>query len=118
MNMKKFSYLCAWVLVLGCQGVAPSFAEDSDMSNALLLSQKGIQAQSAGSRGAVTQFQNVEGMLKEIQGNVYVVEAEATQNPIRVEIGQDTAFPNGQKEPGQMLNALISTSDGHALIIR
>ena len=31
---------------------------------------------------------------------------------------RDTAFTNGHKEPGQMLQALISTSDGHALIIR
>ncbi|MEX0829406.1 MAG: hypothetical protein WD032_04125 [Nitrospirales bacterium] len=116
--MKKFSYLCAWALVLGGQGVGASFAEDSALSNALLLSQKGIQTQSVESTRAATQFQNVEGLLKEIQGNVYVVEAEATQSPIRVEIGQDTAFPNGQKEPGQMLHALISTSDGHALIVR
>ena len=88
------------------------------MSNALLLSKNGIQAQAEETPRASTQFRNVEGLLKEIKGNVYVVEAEATQSPIRVEVGQDTAFPNGQKEPGQMLHALISTSDGHALIIR
>lgn len=116
--MKEFSYLCAWVLVLGCQGVAPSFAGDSEMGNALLLSQKSIHARSAESRVAATQFQNIEGTLKEIQGNVYVVEGESTQKPIRVEVGRDTAFPNGQKEPGQMLQGLIATSDGHALIIR
>jgi hypothetical protein len=67
--------------------------------------------------GTSTRFQNIEGTLKEIQGDVYVVVGEATQEPMRVEIGRDTAFPNGQKEPGQMLQALIS-SDGHALIIR
>jgi len=116
--MKQFSYLCAWALVLGCQGVVPSFAGEAQEGHAFLLSQKGIQASSATKREAPTQFQNVEGMLKEIQGNVYVVEGEAAQEPIRVEIGRDTAFPNGQKEPGQMLQALISTSDGHALIIR
>jgi len=116
--MKQFSYICAWALVLGCQGVAPSFGGDSAINNALLLSKNGIQARSAESRVAATQFQNIEGTLKEIQGNVYVVEGESTQKPIRVEVGRDTAFPNGQKEPGQMLQALISTSDGHALIIR
>ena len=116
--MKQFSYLCAWALILGCQGVAPTFAGDSEIGSALLQSKNGVQAQSAESVRPSTQFQNVEGTLKEIQGNVYVVEGKATKQPIRVEIGRDTAFPNGQKEPGQMLQALISTSDGHALIIR
>ncbi len=116
--MKQFSYLCAWALVLGCQGVAPSFAGDSQEGSPVLLSQKGIQTQSTQSGEATTKFQNIEGTLKEIQGNVYVVEAAATHQPIRVEVGRDTAFPNGQKEPGQMLQALIATSDGHALIIR
>jgi len=116
--MKQFSYLCAWALILGCQGVTPGFAGDSEIGSAPLQTKKGVQAQSAKSIRSSTQFQNVEGTLKEIQGNVYVVEGKATQQPIRVEIGRDTAFPNGQKEPGQMLQALISTSDGHALIIR
>ena len=116
--MKQFSYLCAWVLILGCQGVTPSFAGDSEVGSALLQNNKSVETQSAESEPSSTQFQNVEGTLKEIQGNVYVVEGKATQQPIRVEIGRDTAFPNGQKEPGQMLQALISTSDGHALIIR
>ncbi len=112
--MKQFIYLCAWVVIFGCQGLAPSFAGEANLGGALLQSNKGIQAQSGQSS---TQFQNVEGTLKEIQGNVYVVEGEENE-PIRVEVGKDTAFPNGQKEPGQMLQALISTSDGHALIIR
>lgn len=116
--MKQFSYLCAWALILGCQGVTPSFAADSQTGSALLLSQKGIQTLSTQSASAPTKFQNIEGTLKEIQGNVYVVEGAAADQPIRLEVGRDTAFPNGQKEPGQMLQALISTSDGHALIIR
>jgi len=116
--MKQVSYFCAWALILGWQGVAPSFAGDSEIGSALLQNNKGVQTQSPGSVQSSTKFQNVKGTLKEIQGNVYVVEGAATQQPIRVEIGRDTAFPNGQKEPGQMLQALISTSDGHALIIR
>ena len=105
--------------------MTPTFAGDPEIGSALLQSRKGVQkinkdvrSQSAASQRSATQFQNVEGTLKEIQGNVYVVEGAAAQEPIRVEIGRDTAFPNGQKEPGQMLQALISTSDGHALIIR
>lgn len=116
--MKLFSYLCAWAVILGCLGVTSSVAGDSDIGRTLLQSKKGVQTQSAGSAVSSTQFQNVEGTLKEIQGNIYVVEGDATHQSIRVEIGKDTAFPNGQKEPGQLLQALISTSDGHALIIR
>lgn len=116
--MKQLRYLCAWALIFGCQGMTLTFAGNSDLSSALLQSSKGVQAQSGSSADASTQFQNVQGTLKEIQGNIYVVEGGEAQKPIRVEIGRDTAFPNGQKEPGQMLQALISTSDGHALIIR
>ena len=116
--MKQFSYLCALALILGCQGVTLSFAGDSATGSAFLQSNKGLHTQSAKSVRSSTTFQNVQGTLKEIQGNVYVVERAATQQPIRLEVGRDTAFPNGQTEPGQMLHALISTSDGHALIIR
>ena len=114
--MKQLYYFFAFGLILGFQSVTPVFAADSN--SALHLSNKGVQAKSAASQRTATKFQNVEGTLKEIQGNVYVVEGDAAQESIRVEIGRDTAFPNGQKEPGQMLQALISTSDGHALIIR
>jgi hypothetical protein len=116
--MKQFSYFCVWALILGCQGVTAGFAGDSEIGSALLENNKSVESPSSQSVRSSTQFQNVEGTLKEIQGNVYVVNGKATQQPIRVEIGRDTAFPNGQKEPGQMLRALISTSDGHALIIR
>ena len=116
--MKQFIYVCTCVVILGCLGITASFAGESRISNALVGSNKGVQAQSSKSRVNSMQFQNVAGMLKEIQGNVYIVQGEATEDPIRVEIGKDTAFPNGQKEPGQMLHALISTNDGHALIIR
>lgn len=116
--MKHFSYLCAWVLILGGQGVTLSFAGNSKISRPVPPNTQGVQAQSRKPEGAGTKFQNVKGTLKEIQGNVYVVEGEATHQSIRVEIGRDTAFPNGKKEPGQLLQALISTSDGHALIIR
>lgn len=73
-------------------------------------------------KGPVTaptsRFMNVEGILKEIQGNVYVLEENSEGESIRVEIGQDTAFPNGQKEPGQLIQALVTSINQHALIIR
>ena len=116
--MKQFIYFCAWALILGFQGITSSLAGTSDMSGPLSLKTPAVDAQGASSERAVTKFQNVEGTLKEIQGNVYVVEGDETHQSIRVEVGRDTAFPNGKKEPGQLLQALISTSDGHALIIR
>ena len=116
--MKQFIYLCAWALILGLQGVTPSIAGNSDMSGPFALNAAEVKAQGKSAEGAAAKFQNVEGTLKEIQGNVYVVEGEKAQQSIRVEVGRDTAFPNGKKEPGQLLQALISTSDGHALIIR
>ncbi len=105
-------------LILGCQGVIPSLAANAETNSALVLSKKGVQAQSAKPTGTMAKFQNVEGTLKEIQGDVYIVEGADSQQMIRVQVGRDTAFPNGHKEPGQTLHALISTTDGHALIIR
>jgi hypothetical protein len=61
---------------------------------------------------------NVEGNLKEIQGDLYILEVVSADQPIQVQVGKDTAFPNGQKEPGQSVQALVSAQDGHALIIR
>ena len=73
-------------------------------------------------KGSVTapasRFRNVEGILKEIQGNVYVLEENSEGESVRVEVGQDTAFPNGQKEPGELIQALVTSVNQHALIIR
>ena len=69
-------------------------------------------------KAPISRFKNVEGTLKEIQGNVYVLEENADGQSVRVEISQDTAFPNGQKEPGQDVQALVSSVNQHALIIR
>ena len=67
---------------------------------------------------AASRFKNIEGTLKEIQGNVYVLEENAEGESIRVEVGKDTAFPNGQKKPGQLIQVLITSVNQHALIIR
>ncbi len=115
--MKRFSFVCTAALLLGCQGVVPSLAEEP-IKHVPSQATGSLHAQSSSASTASTQFQNIEGLLKEIQGNVYVVDGGATSSVVRVEIGRDTAFPNGQKEPGQMVQALISSSDGHALIVR
>jgi hypothetical protein len=86
--MKQFSYFCVWALILGCQGVTAGFAGDSEIGSALLENNKSVESPSSQSVRSSTQFQNVEGTLKEIQGNVYVVNGKATQQPIRVEIGR------------------------------
>jgi hypothetical protein len=57
-------------------------------------------------------------MLKAIQGDLYILEVSSSDQPIQVKVGKDTAFPNGHKEPGQSIQALVSAQDGHALIIR
>jgi len=116
--MKRFSYFYVLILVVGFQGVTPGFAMEQEVSGAVPQIKQDITAQSSTSVTPSTQFINVEGTLKEIQGNVYVVEGELTQQPIRVEIGRDTAFPNGQKKPGQVIHALVFSSNGHALIVR
>ena len=116
--MKRFGYICVLVWILGCQGVTPSFAKEQEVPDAVPQSRQDITAQSSTAMTPAPQFRNVEGTLKEIQGNVYVVEGESIDQPIRVEIGRDTAFPNGQKEPGQVIQALVFSNNGHALIIR
>jgi hypothetical protein len=63
-------------------------------------------------------YKNVEGTLKDIQGDVYVLEGGAPDQSIQIHVGKDTAFPNGKKKPGQLVQALVSAKDGHALIIR
>ena len=116
--MRRFSFVCVLVWIMGCQGATPSLATEQDVPDAVPQIRQNSTAQSSTVVTPAPQFRNVEGTLKEIQGNVYVVEGESTQQPIRVEIGRDTAFPNGQKEPGQVIHALVFSSNGHALIIR
>jgi hypothetical protein len=116
--MKRLSYFVVLVWVIGFQGVAPGFATEQEVSDAVPQIRQAIIAQSSTSVTPAPHFKNVEGTLKEIQGNVYVVEGQATQQPIRVEIWQDTAFPNGQKKPGQFIHALVFSNNGHALIVR
>jgi len=116
--MKRFRYICVLVGIMGCQGVTPGLAKELEVTDAVPQIRQDVTAQSSTAVNPVPQFRNVEGTLKEIQGNVYVVEGESIDQPIRVEIGRDTAFPNGQKEPGQVIQALVFSNNGHALIIR
>lgn len=103
------------ILVMGCQGVTAGFAMDGERSPQQPEVRKELYTTSPSSS---SRYMNVEGMLKEIQGNMYIIEGTSTDQPIQVQVGKDTAFPNGQKEPGQPVQALVSAQDGRALIIR
>ncbi len=116
--MKRFSYMCVLVGIMGFQGVTPGFSMEKEVADAVPQSRQDITMQYSASVTPAPQFTNVEGTLKEIQGNVYVVEVESTQQSIQVKIGRDTAFPNGQKKIGQVIHALVFSNNGHALIVR
>ena len=103
------------ILVVGCQGVATGFAMEGKPPAQQPEVRKELHTASPTS---TSQFMNVEGKLKEIQGDMYILEGSSADQPILVHVGKDTAFPNGQKEPGQSVQALVSAQDGHALIIR
>ena len=116
--MKRLIFICVLVWFMGFLGMTPGFALESEVPESVSKISQGNTAQSPISATPTAQFKNVEGTLKEIQGNVYVVEGESTQQQIRVEIGRDTAFPNGQKKLGQVIHALVFSSNDHALIVR
>jgi hypothetical protein len=114
-QFKSFKPIGLMILVMGCQDVIPGFAMDGERSPQQPEVRKELHTTSPSSS---SRYMNVEGMLKEIQGNTYILEGSSADQPIRVQVGKDTAFPNGQKEPGQPVQALVSAQDGHALIIR
>ena len=113
--MKRFTFICVGAFLLTGQGIIAGWAMDQGAASP---HPEGRQVVEAKSGTPTARFLNIEGTLKEIQGNVYVLEGASDHQVTRVEIGKDTAFPNGQKEPGQLVHALISSNDGHALIIR
>jgi hypothetical protein len=116
--MKRLSDVCILIWIMGCQVAIPSLAMEQEVSDTVPEIRQDIIAQSSTSVTPAPHFKNVKGTLKEIQGNVYVVEGESTQKLMRLEIGQDTAFPNGPKKLGQVIQALVFSNNGHALIVR
>lgn len=102
-------------LFMVVQGVGVGYAEPGGATG--MHAQSGIAAQSSQGTSA-GQYLNVEGTLKEIQGDMYVLESSSGEKPVLIHVGGDTAFPNGQKEPGQAVQALVVARTGHALIIR
>lgn len=113
--MEPFKPIGILVLVVGCQGVTPGFALEGKLPSQQPEVRNELHATSP---TPTSRYMNVEGNLKEIQGDLYIIEGASAAQPVRIHVGKDTAFPNGQKEPGQSVQALVSAQDGHALIIR
>jgi len=113
--MEPFKSIGAVILVVGCQGMTTGFALEKELP----AQQPEVRRElHAASPTPTSRYKNVEGNLKEIQGDLYIIEGVSAAQSVRIHVGKDTAFPNGQKEPGQSVQALVSAQDGHALIIR
>ncbi len=113
--MKTFSRMGIMVVIMGCQGVTTALSGAGENGGEHLRGSQAIQAQPEAFK---SQYLNIEGRLKEINGDMYVLEGAGSNETVRVHVGGDTAFPNGQKEPGQDVQALVVSKTGHALIIR
>jgi hypothetical protein len=113
--MEPFKPIGVLIFLVGCLGVTTGFAMEGETPAQQTQVRKEIHTSSPTPSSL---YRNVEGKLKEIQGDMYILEESSADQPIRVQIGKDTAFPNGHKEPGQPVQALVSGQDGHALIIR
>jgi hypothetical protein len=113
--MKSLKCFGVFIFLTGILSV-PGFALEGETSPGQPQIQNEIHTTSPSSPSSI--YMNVEGKLKEIQGDMYILEGNKTDTPIRVQVKKDTAFPNGHKEPGQSVEALVSAQDGHALIIR
>jgi hypothetical protein len=101
--------------VIGCAGATQSFGMDGQPPAPQSEIQRDLQTTSP---SQTLRYMNVEGKLKEIQGDLYILEGTSEDQSIRVQVGKDTAFPNGPKVLGQSVQALVSAQNGHALIIR
>lgn len=114
--MNLFQQVGLIIFIMGLSGVTPGLALEGEAPSGKPEVGKELHTTSPSSPSSM--YMNVEGKLKEIQGDIYILEGSQADEPIRVQVGKDTAFPNGHKEPGQSVHALVSAQDGHALIIR
>ena len=62
----------------------PSLAKEPEVPEVVPQIREALTAPSSTAVTPSPQFRNVEGALKEIQGNVYVIGGEATEQSIRV----------------------------------
>ena len=113
--MSQITRIIMVAVMIGCQGGVSAWAGAGEF---LIGQPEAGQSTHKQQNAQKSQYLNIEGTLKEIQGDMYVLEGGSSEKPVKVHIGGDTAFPNGQKEPGQPVQALVVASTGHALIIR
>ncbi|MBA3613226.1 MAG: hypothetical protein ABIU05_07595 [Nitrospirales bacterium] len=111
-SLTKFSVL---LFVMSCQGVVPGFAMEEEPLGQTPEVRQELQTNSP---TTTSRYMNVEGKLQAIQGDMFIIEGASAEQQVKIQVGKDTAFPNGQKEIGQPVNALVSAQDGHALIIQ
>lgn len=114
--MRFFYRSAVFILMLGLANGFPAFALEGETPPGQQGMPNDVHATSPSTTSSI--YMNVEGKLKEIQGDTYILESPKADQPVRVQVGKDTAFPNGQKKPGESIQALVSAQDGHALIIR
>jgi hypothetical protein len=112
--MKTWSTVAVMVFIMMASQSTGIWAAEPQKQQS---SQAGGKAQSPPSE-SVGQFLNMEGTLKEIQGDTYILESDGGGRNLRFQVRKDTAFPNGGKEPGQSVQALVVARTGHALIVR
>jgi len=113
--MKPLTHMSLLMLVMGCQWVVLGLAMEGELP---VQTPKVQQELYTTSPTATPRYVNVEGTLQKIQGDMFIIEGGSAEQQIKIQVGKDTAFPNGQKEPGQPVHALVSAEDGRALIIR
>lgn len=113
--MKTLTKFTVLIFVMGCQGGVPGFAMEGEPLAQAPEVQQELQTNSP---TTTTRYMNIEGKLQAIQGDMFIIEGASAEQQVKIQVGKDTAFPNGQKEIGQPINALVSAQDGHALIIQ
>ena len=113
--MKPLTKLIILILAIVSQGIDPALGMEGEHIAQAPEARQEIQTNSPTS---TSRYVNVEGTLQAIQGDMFIIEGGSAEKQIKIQVGKDTAFPNGQKEPGQPVHALVSAQDGHALIIR
>lgn len=96
---------CAMALGFGMAGISGAEKPAGTIPGKTLEAKPGSQA-----------FQIIEGKLKAIDGEFYVVEDSAGKQH-RLHVSQDTLMVNGAKKPGDSLRADV-TKSGHAISIQ
>ena len=105
MKMLRIVLMCVVVASMGIAGISVAESPKGQMPGKSLQTKPGSQA-----------FKTIEGKLKAIDGEFYVVEGLAGKTH-RLHVSKDTLMVNGAKKPGDAVRADI-TKSGHAISIQ